>query len=187
MSSEPGEVTRLLAGMRAGDREAEGRLVEVVYAELHRIAQRYIRHERPDHTLQATALVNEAYVRLIDQHDKQWQNRSHFFGVAAQVMRRVLVDHARSHHAAKRGGELTKVELDAALLLSPQKSGQLIALDDALSRLAAIDARQARIVELRFFGGLTEPEVAEVLGMSSRTVKRDWSAAKAWLYAEMHP
>jgi RNA polymerase sigma-70 factor (ECF subfamily) len=186
MNHEPGEVTHLLLGLRAGDRDAEDKLVAVVYGELRRMAARYMRQERPDHTLQVTALVNEAYVRLIDQRGKDWQNRAHFFGVAAQVMRRVLVDHARTHHTAKRGGDLQKVSLDDAPLFSPQRSEQLIGLDDALSRLATIDSRQARMVELRFFGGLSEREVAEVLGISSRTVKRDWSVAKAWLYGEMN-
>jgi RNA polymerase sigma-70 factor, ECF subfamily len=186
MKDEPGEVTRLLLDLRAGDREAERKLVDVVYGELHRIAARYIRRERPDHTLQATALVNEAYVRLVDQRDKDWQNRAHFFGVAAQVMRRVLVDHARSQNTAKRGGEIQVVTLDDALPASPARSDNLIALDEALSRLAQIDSRQARIVELRFFGGLTESESAEVLGVSSRTIKRDWSVAKAWLYSELN-
>lgn len=185
MKHDAGEVTHLLLGVRAGDREAEDKLVEVVYGELHRMAARYIRQERPGHTLQATALVNEAYVRLIDQRGKDWQNRAHFFGVAAHVMRRVLIDHARSHQTLKRGGEIRKVSLEDALPFSPERSEQLMALDDALSRLAAIDPRQARVVELRFFGGLSETEAAEVLGVSIRTVKRDWSVAKAWLYGEM--
>jgi RNA polymerase sigma factor (TIGR02999 family) len=186
MTHQPGEVTRLLVGLRAGNREAEGRLVEVVYGELHRMAARYIRRERRDHTLQATALVNEAYMRLVDQRGKDWQNRAHFFGVAAQVMRRVLVDHARTHQSLKRGGEVEKISLEDALPFSPERPDQLLALDEALSRLAAFDSRQARIVELRFFGGLTEAETAEVLGISSRTVKRDWSVAKAWLHGELN-
>jgi RNA polymerase sigma-70 factor (ECF subfamily) len=186
MSQDAGDVTHLLMGLRAGDREAEGKLVAIVYDEMRRMAARYMRQERADHTLQATALVNEAYLRLIDQRDKDWQNRAHFFGMAAQVMRRVLVDHARTHHTAKRGGDLRKVSLDDALHLSSTRSEQLIALDEALARLAAIDARQARVVELRYFGGLSENEAAAALGVSSRTIKRDWSVAKAWLYSEMN-
>src|SRR3954469_4139105 len=166
-------VTELLARFRAGDDAAEPELAELVYAELHRMAQRYMRRERAGHTLQPSALVNEAYMRLVDQRDIDWQNRAHFFGVAAHMMRRVLVDHARSHGTRKRGGGLQKVELDEAVLFAQQMPRQLVALDDALTRLAAIDARQSRIVELRFFGGLTEQETAETLGISSRTVKRD--------------
>src|SRR4051812_2617923 len=186
MEHSPGEVTQLLADLRNGDRSAEGRLLEVVYAELHRMAVRYMRRERPDHTLQATALIHEAYVALMRQPEKNWQNHAHFYGVAAQIMRRVLVDYARTHRAAKRGGGQQKVCLDDALLMTDNQSDELLALDEALSRLAQFDARQSRIVELRFFGGLNEEETAEVLGVSSRTVQREWAVAKAWLYGELN-
>ena len=185
MEHAPGEVTQLLAALRNGDRSAESRLLEVVYAELHRMAVRYMRRERRDHTLQATALIHEAYVDLIRQPEKNWQNHAHFYGVAAQSMRRVLVDYARTHRAAKRGGGQQKVSLDDALLITGEQSDDLVALDEALSRLAQFDARQSRIVELRFFGGLNEEETAEVLGASSRTVRRDWGVAKAWLYGQL--
>ena len=186
MEPAPGEVTQLLLGLKAGDREAESKLLDVVYAELHRMAGRFMRRERQDHTLQATALIHEAYVHLIDQRGKDWQNRAQFFGVAAQVMRRVLVDHARTRRTEKRGGGLHKVSLDEALLLTLEQSDEVLALDEALLRLSQFDPRQSRVVELRFFGGLTEEETAEVLGIASRTVKRDWSMAKAWLYGELN-
>jgi RNA polymerase sigma factor (TIGR02999 family) len=144
-----------------------------------------MRHERHDHTLQATALIHEAYVYLIGQQETDWQNRAHFYGVAAQVMRRVLVDYARMHGAAKRGGGEHKVRLDEALLMTAEQSDELVALDEALSRLAQFDPRQSRVVELRFFGGMNEEETAEVLGVSSRTVRRDWGVAKAWLYGQL--
>ena len=185
MEHPPGEVTQLLVALRNGDRSAESRLLEVVYPELHRMAVRYMRRERPDHTLQATALIHEAYVDLIRQPEKNWQNRAHFYGVAAQAMRRVLVDYARTRRAAKRGGRQQKVCLDDALLITGNPSDDLVALDEALSRLAQFDARLSRIVELRFFGGLNEEETAEVLGVSSRTVRRDWGVAKAWLYGQL--
>jgi RNA polymerase sigma factor (TIGR02999 family) len=185
MEHSSGEVTQLLADLRKGDRGAESRLFDVVYAELHRMAVRYMRHERPDHTLQATALIHEAYVDLIDQQEKDWQNRAHFYGVAAQVMRRVLVDYARMHGTAKRGGGQHKVCLDEALLMTAEQSDELVALDEALSRLAQFDPRQSRVVELRFFGGLNEEETAQVLSVSSRTVRRDWSLAKVWLYGQL--
>lgn len=186
MTPQAGDITQLLVAFKAGDLDAQRKLLDVVYAELHRMAGRYMRRERPDHTLQATALIHEAYVRLIDQRDKDWQNRAHFFGVAAQMMRRILVDHARTRRTDKRGGGQHKVSLDEAMLLTNRQSDELIALDEALSRLAQFDPRQSRVVELRFFGGLTEEETAEVLGVASRTVKRDWSMAKAWLYAELN-
>jgi RNA polymerase sigma-70 factor, ECF subfamily len=186
MEHPSGEVTQLLQGLRAGDREAEGKLLDVVYGELHRIAARHMRHERIDHTLQSTALIHEAYVHLIDQPGKDWQNRAHFYGVAAQVMRRILVDHARTHRSAKRGGGQHKVSLDEALPLATEQCGDLLALDEALSRLGQFDPRQSRIVELRYFGGLSEAEIAQALGVSSRTVKRDWRVAKAWLYGELN-
>jgi RNA polymerase sigma factor (TIGR02999 family) len=149
------------------------------------MAVRYMRRERPDHTLQATALIHEAYVGLIRQPETNWQNHAHFYGVAAQIMRRVLVDYARTHRAVKRGGGQQKVCLDDALLMTGNQSDDLLALDQALSRLAQFDARQSRIVELRFFGGLNEEETAEVLGVSTRTVRRDWGVAKAWLYGQL--
>jgi RNA polymerase sigma-70 factor (ECF subfamily) len=158
----------------------------LVYNELRRVARRYLRSERPDHTLQPTALVHEAYIRLLGQREIMWQNRAHFFGVAAQLMRRILVDHARAHQAEKRGGHKQKVPLDEALEYTADKSAELVALDEALDRLAARDPRQARVVELRFFAGLTEQETAELLGISVRTVKRDWDVARAWLYKEIN-
>jgi RNA polymerase sigma factor (TIGR02999 family) len=185
MKEETRNVTRLLLAVRNGDRTAEERLYEAVYDELHRIAARYMRRERPDHTLQVTALINQAYVDLVDQRDKDWQNRAHFYGVAANVMRRVLVDHARTHGTAKRGGRDQKVSLDHAVPLGEEQSDELLALDEALGRLEQVDPRQSKIVELRFFGGLTEEETAQVLGVSSRTVKRDWRLARAWLYGEL--
>jgi RNA polymerase sigma factor (TIGR02999 family) len=186
MADGPGEVTQLLQALRGGDRSAEGKLLDAVYRELHQMAARYMRRERADHTLQPTALIHEAYFRLIDQREKDWQNRAHFYGVAAQVMRRILVDYARTHRTAKRGGAHQKVSLDDAILLSPEQSDEIVALDEALSRLARLDPRQTRVVELRFFGGLSEEETAQLLGVSSRTIKRDWSMAKAWLYGELN-
>jgi RNA polymerase sigma-70 factor, ECF subfamily len=187
--SEPrpnsGEVTRLLGEMRDGSKAAEEQLLEVVYPELRRMASRYLRGERAGHTLQPTALVNEAYMQLAGQLDKDWQNRNHFFAVAAQLMRRILVDYARSKKAAKRDGGLAKVELTDALAISEDRLDEILAVDEALERLAKLDQRKARVVELRFFGGLTEEEVARVLGVDPRTVKRDWSFAKAWLHGEM--
>jgi RNA polymerase sigma-70 factor (ECF subfamily) len=180
-----GDVTQLLQALRAGDPSAEGRLLDAVYHELHRMASHYMQREREGHTLQATALIHEAYLRLIDQRRKDWQNRAHFYGVAAQVMRRILVDYARANRRAKRGGDRHKVLLEDAILLSPEQSDEVVALDEALSRLAKFDPRKTRVVELRFFGGLSEEETAHLLGVSSRTVKRDWTMAKAWLYGEL--
>jgi RNA polymerase sigma factor (TIGR02999 family) len=185
MGVGPGNITQLLTKLTNGDREAESVLVPLVYGELKRLARRYMRLERPDHTLQGTALVHEAYLKLIDQRDVTWQNRAHFFGVAAQVMRHILTDHARARLAHKRGGAQQKISLDLALGFSPQQSKQLLELHEALERLSQLDPRQDRIVELKFFGGLTDEEVAEVLGISVRTAKRDWSVAKAWLYREL--
>jgi RNA polymerase sigma-70 factor (ECF subfamily) len=175
------DVTQILQGLRHGDPDAPGRLMPFVYDELRRLADHYLRQERPNHTLQPTALVHEAYLRLIDQTRVDWQNRAHFFGVAAQLMRRILVDHARRHRASKRGGYEQKVTLDEALDYSQPRDVDLLALDDALNALAEFDERQSRIVELRFFGGLTIEETAEALGVSPATVKVDWSMAKAWL------
>lgn len=184
MSDSPGQVTQLLAEIRNGNKEAEARLVPLVYAELHRLAANFMHRERPDHTLQPTALVNEVYLRLVGQQ-QDWQNRCHFFAIAAQIMRRVLVDHARAHHAARRGGNLQRIDLENLPLGSEEFPAKILALDEALSRLAEWDARQARIVELRFFVGLTEDEIASVLEISPRTVKREWSLARAWLYSHI--
>jgi len=180
-----GDVTQLLAQWSGGDRAALDQLVPAVYAELRRMAARYLRQERPQHTLQPTALVNEAFVKLIDQREVRWQNRAHFFGVAAQLMRRILVDHARERAAAKRGGGLHQVPLDDSLALGASNQVDILAIDGALHRLGAIDPDQVRLVELRFFGGLTIEETAEVLGWSTGTVKREWNVAKAWLQRDL--
>ncbi len=185
MGISPGEVTNLLIQLKKGNREAQSRLIPLVYAELRRVAARYMRGEQPGHSLQATALVHEAYLRLAGQQDISWQNRAHFFGVAANIMRRILVDHARAKQARKRGGSIQKVSFDEAVLVQPEPPRDFLALDEALERLAQRDARQSRVVELRFFGGLSEEEAAEVLGISVRTVKRDWAVARAWLYKEI--
>jgi RNA polymerase sigma factor (TIGR02999 family) len=179
------EVTQLLIDWSNGDRAALDRLLPVVDQELRRLAHHYMRRERPGHTLQTTALVNEAFVRLVNRKSIQWQNRAHFFGIAAQLMRNILVDHARSHACAKRGGGAEDLELDEALVVSQQKASEVIALDEALKELALIDAQQSRIVELRFFGGLTVEEAAEVMRVSPATIKREWSSAKAWLYRKL--
>lgn len=179
------EVTLLLSALTRGDDGAATKLIPVVYDELRRLAGSYMRRERVDHTLQATALVHEAYLKLVEQRSVDWQSRAHFFGVAAQLMRRILIDHARGHTRQKRGGEQRKVSLDEAFVFSEKQADELLAVDDSLNRLAEIDPRQARVVELRFFGGLSVEEAAEVLGVSPKTVKRDWSVAKAWLYADL--
>ncbi|MEY2499009.1 MAG: hypothetical protein QOD12_2565 [Verrucomicrobiota bacterium] len=179
------EVTRMLIDWSGGDREAPSKLMPLVYEELRQLARQYLQRERPDHTLQATGLVHEAYLRLVDQSTHTWQNRAHFFGVAAQVMRRILVDYARSHRAEKRGGGWDKLVFDEALAPSDERSIDLVALDDALKDLLVLDPRQSQIVELRFFGGLTIEEVCEVLDVSPRTVKREWRMAKAWLRREI--
>jgi RNA polymerase sigma-70 factor (ECF subfamily) len=185
VNAEHGEVTQLLIEIRAGNREAEEKLIPLVYTQLRRLAAHYLRGERADHTLQPTALVHEAYLRLTKIHEVDWQSRSHFFATAATVMRRILVDHARAQLANKREGFREAISLEEVLVLSPARSSQLIALDDALVRLASLDTRRSKIVELRFFGGLSEEETGVVLGISVRTVKRDWRVAKAWLYNEM--
>ena len=178
------EVTRLLHDLQAGTPDAGDLLIRLVYQELHGIAERYMRRERGDHTLQPTLLVDEAYLRLVGQHHVSWQNRAHFFAIAAQAMRRILVDHARRRSAARRqGGQ--RVTLRADVAATAPATLDLIALDDALSRLALLDARQAQVVELRFFGGLDVPQTAEALGVSPATVKRDWAFAKAWLAREL--
>jgi len=178
-------VTRLLLDWSNGDKSALEKLIPLVYDELRRMARQYMRRERPGHTLESTALVNEAYIKLIDCSRVGWQNRAHFFAVAAQLMRRILIDHARSRNYAKRGGGVRKVSLDEAAILSEERASELIAIDNALTNLAAIDPRKSQIVELRFFGGLNLEETAEVLGVSSPTVQREWRKAKAWLYQEV--
>jgi RNA polymerase sigma-70 factor (ECF subfamily) len=175
----------LLAEFARGNQEAGEKLVPLVYDELKRLATNYMRRERRDHTLQATALVHEAYLKLIRQRNVVWQSRSHFFGIAAQLMRRILVDHARSHLREKRGGVKHVLPLNEALVFSPERSEELVKLDEALECLSKLDARQSRIVELRFFGGLSVEETAEFLRVSPKTVKRDWSVAKAWLHGEL--
>lgn len=185
MTAPPKDVTQLLVDWGKGDKQALDGLMPLVYDELHRIASRYLRRERQGHTLQTTALINEAYMRLVDQNRVSWQSRAHFFGVAAQMMRRILVDHARSHLYAKRGGGAQKLTLDEAIATPQERDLDLVALDDALTTLAEIDPQQGRIIELRYFGGLTIGETAEVLSISPATVKRDWNMAKAWLYGEI--
>lgn len=179
-----GEVSLLLRAWSDGDREALDKLTPIVYEELRRLARHYMRGERPGHSLQTTALVNEAYLRLVDYKRMRWQNRAHFFAVSAQAMRRILVDHARRRNL-KRGQGLQRVSLDQTAVISTEKEEELIKLDDALRALAEVDPRKSRVVELRFFGGLSVEEVAEVLQVSPVTVMRDWSTARAWLYREM--
>ena len=182
------DVTQLLLGWSVGDRAAGDALMAAVYAELHNQAARAMRRETPQHTLQATALVSEAYLRLIDQRRVQWRNRAHFFGVAAQLMRRILVDHARGRHAAKRGGGMCQVTLDGVgsrADMPDEGAVDVIVLDEALERLAAMDPQQARIVELRYFGGLTIEDTAEALDVSPATIKREWAIARAWLRREL--
>jgi RNA polymerase sigma factor (TIGR02999 family) len=178
-------ITELLVGYGRGDKEALDQLMPIVYEELRRQAARYLRREQAGHTLQTTALIHEAYVRLVDQHAVQWQNRAHFFGVAAQMMRRILVDHARTKKRVKRGGSDIRVSLAGANVAVKGQDLDVVALDEALNRLAEIDEQQSRVVELRYFSGLTVEETAEVMGISKATVKRDWSVAKAWLYREL--
>lgn len=186
MNPQPsGEVTQLLSDARGGAPGAHDQLFAIVYAELRKIAANYMRRERADHTLQATALVHEAYMKLVDQKNVRWQNRAHFFGIAAQMIRRILVDHARGVRAAKRGGGAMALSLDEALGVSEKRDLEIEALDDALETLAKIDPQQTRVVELRFFTGLSIEETAEVLGISDSTVKRDWVSAKAWLFREL--
>ena len=175
------EVTQLLMSWSQGDKAALDELIPLVYAELRRLARHQMNRENPGHTLQTSALINEAYLRLVDQQGVQWQDRAHFFAVAAQVMRHILIDHARRHQYAKRGGGAVKVELNEAILLPEQRTAELIALDEALTELGAVDPRRSRVVELRFFGGLSIEETAEVMKVSSPTVQREWRAAKAWL------
>jgi RNA polymerase sigma-70 factor (ECF subfamily) len=185
MSEHAGEITKLLGQLRSGNDSAAAELVPLIYAELHQLAASCMRRERPGHTLQATALVNEAYIRLLGQREVDWQNRSHFFGIAAQVMRRVLLDYARKHHAAKRGGPHEKFRIDEALLVSDDQLEAVLSIDESLSRLEKIDPRQSRVVELRYFAGLNVEQTAVALGISTATVKREWQFAKAWLQREM--
>ena len=185
MAAAPGPVTQLLVAWTSGNRAALEELIPAVYPELRRIAGRYLRRERVGHTLQPTALVHEAYVKLVDQDRAQWQNRAQFFGVAAQLMRRILVDHAREHGAAKRGGGARPVTLVDAMAASPDRGIDVLALDEALQRLTALYPEQGRLVELRYFGGLTIEETGEVLGLSPATVKRQWAVARAWLLANL--
>jgi RNA polymerase sigma-70 factor (ECF subfamily) len=177
-------VSGLLRAWSDGDRDALDRLTPIVYAELHRLARGYMKRERPGHSLQATALVNEAYMRLVDYKGMHWQNRAHFFAVSAQLMRRILVEHARRHNL-KRGGNVPHVSLDDAVIVGGDRDADLVLLDEAMNTLAQFDARKAQVVEMRFFGGLSVDETAEVLKVSPVTVMRDWSTAKAWLYREL--
>jgi RNA polymerase sigma factor (TIGR02999 family) len=182
----PPDITQMLIEMTDGNTEAVNQILPHIYGELRKLASSYLRRERSNHTLQPTALVNEAYLKLVDQKKVVWQNRAHFFGIAAQVMRRILLDHARKHTAEKRGGdaELLPIE-EEILIVSHEKSAELIALDEALENLAKIDEQKARIVELRYFGGLSIEETAEVMGVSVPTINRQWRMAKAWLYGQV--
>jgi len=186
MDPGPGEVTQLLKAMHAGDPAAAGDLLPLVYAELHRIASAYMRRERADHTLQPTALINEAFLRLVGE-DIDWTNRGHFIGLAAHVMRRVLVDYARQHNAERRAGGLLRVEMDDNLAISPQRLDEVLVVDQAMEHLAEKSRRQAQVVELRYFGGLSVEQVASVLGVAPRSVKRDWSLARIFLFRELNP
>jgi RNA polymerase sigma-70 factor (ECF subfamily) len=181
----PSEVTQLLINWSRGDRTALDELIPLVETELRRLARHYMARESPDHTLQTSALINEAYIKLIDQQNVPWQNRAHFFAVAAKVMRHILVDHARKHGYAKRGGGARRIPLDDAVARIDQKATELVALDDALNTLAVLDPRKSQIIELRFFGGLSIEETAEVMKISSPTVQREWRSAKAWLRREL--
>jgi len=184
-SPAPDEVTLLLLAWSKGDRAALDQLMPLIYAELHRLAHRHLGAERPGHSLQTTALVNEAYLRLVEQKDLHLQNRAHFFAVAAQLMRRILVDYARARYNAKRGGGVLKLTLEDAAEVSAERSAEMVALDDALTSLAAFDQRKSHMVELRFFGGLNIEETAEILQVSPGTVMREWTRAKAWLQREL--
>jgi len=179
-----GEISTLLRAWSDGDQSALDRLTPIVYDELRRLARRYMRHERPGHSLQTSALVNEAYLRLVDYERMQWQNRAHFFAVSSQLMRRILVEHARRHNL-KRGGGVQHVDLEDAAVVGGDRAAHLVALDDAMNALARLDPRKVQVVEMRFFGGLSVEETAEVLKVSPATVMRDWSTAKAWLYREL--
>lgn len=186
MTPSPQEVTRLLVAWSDGDEEALAALMPLVYEELRLLAHRHLGRERAGHTLQTTALVHEAYLRLVDQKETRWRNRAHFIAIASQMMRRILVDYARARGYAKRGGGARRVSLDEAMVVSDERADDVVALDDALSTLAQFDERKSRMVELRFFGGLSIEETAEVLGVSLGTVMRDWTLAKAWLQREIN-
>ena len=186
LSVSPHRVTQLLAEWSHGDNAALVELTPLVYEELRRLAHHFMEGQRPDHTLQTTALVNEAYMRLADQTKPSWQNRAHFFAVAARAMRQILVNYARSNRAQKRGGGALKVELDEVAIISPEESKEIVDLHEALERLAALNSRKAQVVELKYFGGLNYDEMAEVLKISPVTVRRDWEFAKLWLYTELH-
>ncbi len=183
-SDEP-QITQLLAAWSEGDQSALNAMMPLVYGELHRMARRFMARQNPGHTLQPTALINEAFIKLVGNENKEWKNRAHFFGVAAQAMRHILVDYARSRNYAKRGAGAQRVELDQAVAVTDEASGDIVALDDALNELSKVDRRKSQVVELRYFGGLTVEETAEVLKVSTITVMRDWSLAKAWLYREL--
>ncbi len=184
MDEPENDVTLLLKAMQSGDESAAGKLLPLVYSELHRLAQSYMRRERQDHTLQATALINEAYLHLAHE-SIDWQSRQHFIGVAAHVMRRVLVDHARAHNAAFRSGGLERIELEDGLVLSSERSSEVIALHEALTHLEKVNPRQAKVVELRYFGGFSVEEVAAILKIAPRSVKRDWALARIWLFRQI--
>jgi RNA polymerase sigma factor (TIGR02999 family) len=186
MGVTPSEVTKLLHELSQGNKEAEGALIPLVYSELRRIASAYLRREAQGHSLQPTALVHEAYLQLTAIREIDWESRSHFFAVSATIMRRILVDHARASRARKRGGGWDAVSLNDALLPSPQRAPEILALDEALKRLEELDERQSKVVEFRFFAGMSEEEIGTALGISARTVKRDWRIAKAWLFKELH-
>jgi RNA polymerase sigma-70 factor (ECF subfamily) len=185
-SASPHRVTQLLTEWSHGDDAALAELTPLVYRELRRLAHYYMEGQRPDHTLQTTALVNEAYLRLADQTNPSWQSRAHFFAVAARSMRQILVSYARSNRAQKRGGGALRIELDEAAILSPEQSKEIVDLHEALERLGTLDSRKAQVVELKFFGGLNYDEIAEVLKIARMTVRRDWEFAKLWLYTELH-
>ena len=185
MAAKPNDITQLLLKWSKGSSAALEDLVPLIYPELRRLARKYMRQENPGHTLQTSALINEAYLRLAGTEAAQWQNRSHFFAVAAQVMRRILIDHARKHQVVRRGGGLLRVSLDETAFASHERASEFVALDEALTKLALVDARKSQIVEMKFFGGLTVEEVAEVMKLSPITIKREWRAAKAWLRLEI--
>jgi RNA polymerase sigma factor (TIGR02999 family) len=185
-SVSPHGVTQLLAEWSNGDSAALAELTPLIYEELQRLAHHFMEGQRPDHTLQTTALVNEAYLRLADQTNPNWQSRAHFFAVAARAMRQILVSYARSNQAEKRGGGALKIELDESAILSPEQSKEIVDLHEALERLGTLDSRKGQVVELKYFGGLNYDEIAEVLKISRMTVRRDWEFARVWLYTELH-
>jgi len=184
-AGSPHEITQLLAEWSDGNQTALDKLYPLVYDELHKLARRYMNRERKGHTLQTTALINEAYVRLVKQKNVHWENRAHFFAISAQIMRRILIDHARLHTYAKRGGGAQRVSLDETAMIADERSSDLLLLNDALTRLAEMDPRRGQVVELRYFGGLSNEEIAGVLRISENTVTRDWNMARAWLYQEL--